>query len=83
MSGKVLISASELSDLLRTESAALIDTRDPAVCAEAHIAGAVDMREVFTYLATSTPEGRKDPQKNVRRRLRQSRAQWQRNGRDL
>lgn len=57
MTGKVLISARELSDLLRTESAVLIDTRDPAVYAEAHIAGAVDMRKVFTYLATSTPEG--------------------------
>ena len=57
MAGKVLISARELSDLLRTELAVLIDTRDPAVYAEAHIAGAVDMREVFTYLATSTPEG--------------------------
>jgi thiosulfate/3-mercaptopyruvate sulfurtransferase len=59
MGGKVLISASELSDLLSVESAVLIETRDPAVYAEAHIAGAVDMREVFTYLATSTQEGLK------------------------
>ena len=57
MSGKVLVSASELSDMLRTESAVLIDTRDPSVFAEAHIPGAVNLREVFTYLATSTPEG--------------------------
>ena len=57
MSGKVLVSASELSDMLRTEPAVLIDTRDPAVYAEAHIPGAVNLREVFTYLATSTPEG--------------------------
>lgn len=57
MSGKVLVSASELSNLLRTEPAVLIDTRDPAVYAEAHIPGAVNLREVFTYLATSTPEG--------------------------
>jgi len=35
----------------------LIDTRDPAIYAEAHIQGAVDMREVLTYLATSTPQG--------------------------
>ena len=57
MSGKVLISASELSDMMRTEPVVLIDTRDPAVYAEAHIPGAVNLREVFTYLATSTPEG--------------------------
>jgi thiosulfate/3-mercaptopyruvate sulfurtransferase len=57
MSGKVLVSASELSDMLRTESAVLIDTRDPTVYAEAHIPRAVNLREVFTYLAMSTPEG--------------------------
>ena len=57
MSGEVLISASELSDLMKGEPVVLIDTRDPAIYAEAHIPGAVDMREVFTYLATSTPQG--------------------------
>ena len=57
MSGKVLISASELSELMKAEPVVLIDTRDSAIYAEAHIPGAVDMREVFTYLATSTPEG--------------------------
>jgi thiosulfate/3-mercaptopyruvate sulfurtransferase len=57
MSGQVLVSASELSDMVRTEATVLIDTRDPAVYAEAHIPGAVNLREVFTYLATSTPEG--------------------------
>ena len=57
MSGKVLISPSELSDLMKVEPVVLIDTRDPAIYAEAHIPGAVDVREVFTYLANSTPEG--------------------------
>jgi thiosulfate/3-mercaptopyruvate sulfurtransferase len=57
MSGEVLISANELSDLMKGEPVVLIDTRDPAIYAEAHIPGAVDMREVFTYLATSTPQG--------------------------
>ena len=57
MSGKVLISPSELSDLMKAEPVVLIDTRDPAIYAEAHIPGAVDVREVFTYLANSTPEG--------------------------
>ena len=57
MNGKVLISPSELSDLMKAEPVVLIDTRDPAIYAEAHIPGAVDVREVFTYLASSTPEG--------------------------
>jgi thiosulfate/3-mercaptopyruvate sulfurtransferase len=59
MSGKVLVSPLELADMLRTEPVVLIDTRDPAAYAEAHLPGAVNLREVFTYLATSTPEGLK------------------------
>ncbi len=59
MTGNVLISPSELSEMLRTEPVVLIDTRDPTVYAEAHIGGAVNLRQVFTYLATSTPEGEK------------------------
>ena len=35
MSGKVLISPSELSDLMKAEPVVLIDTRDPAIYAEA------------------------------------------------
>jgi thiosulfate/3-mercaptopyruvate sulfurtransferase len=61
MSGKALISASELFDLMKAEPVVLIDTRDPAIYAEAHIPGAVDMREVFTYLATSTTQGMAHP----------------------
>ena len=57
MSDKVLVSPNKLSDMMRTEPVVLIDTRDPAIYAEAHIPGAVDVREVFTYLASSTPEG--------------------------
>lgn len=59
MSGKVLVSANQLADMVKIEPVVLIDTRDPAVYAEAHIAEAVNMREVFTYLATSSPEGMK------------------------
>jgi len=57
MKEKVLISPTELADLMKREPVVPIDTRDPAVYAEAHIPGAVDVREVFTYLAGSTPEG--------------------------
>jgi rhodanese-related sulfurtransferase len=74
MSGKVLISASELSDLMKAEPVVLIDTRDPAIYTEAHIPGAVDIREVFTYLATSTPEGVAALRGNIRSSLRQGRS---------
>ncbi len=57
MSGKVLVSANELSDILQKQQTVLIDTRDPGVYAEAHIPESVNLREVFTYLAMSTPKG--------------------------
>lgn len=57
MTGRVLISAAELAELMRSEQVVLVDTRDAAHFSEAHIPGAVNMREVFTYLAMSTPAG--------------------------
>lgn len=57
MAGKVLISPTELAELMKGEPAVLIDTRDAAHFAEAHIPGAVNIREVFTFLAMSTPAG--------------------------
>jgi thiosulfate/3-mercaptopyruvate sulfurtransferase len=57
MGDMVLVSPSALSDMMRAEPVVLIDTRDPAIYAEAHIPGAVNIREVFTYLAMSTPQG--------------------------
>lgn len=57
MAGKVLISAAELAELMKSERVVLIDTRDAAHFAEAHIPGAVNIREVVTYLAMSTPAG--------------------------
>lgn len=53
----VLISAKDLSSKLITEPLVLIDTRDPDAFAVEHIPGAVNVREIFTYLATSTPDG--------------------------
>lgn len=55
--GQVLVSPQELSELMGRERVVLIDTRDAAAYADAHIAGAMNLHEVFTYLATSTPEG--------------------------
>jgi thiosulfate/3-mercaptopyruvate sulfurtransferase len=57
MSEKVLVSPSELADMMKLGNVVLIDTRDSHLYAEAHLAGAVNLHEIFTYLATSTPAG--------------------------
>ena len=57
MGGKVLISATELSELMKSEPVVLIDTRDPGQFSEGHIPGAVNVREIFTYLATPSSGG--------------------------
>ena len=53
----VLIAAAELDTLMKTESVVVIDTRDADTYAAGHIPGAVNLREIFTCLATSTAEG--------------------------
>jgi thiosulfate/3-mercaptopyruvate sulfurtransferase len=57
MTEKVLVTPAELSDLLKSEPIVLIDTRAPDVYAAGHLPGAVNIHDIFTYLATSTPEG--------------------------
>src|SRR5215469_6482321 len=57
MSEKVLITPAELSDMIKSETIVLIDTRDPATYAAGHLPNAVNIHDIFTYLATSTPEG--------------------------
>lgn len=61
MNGKVLISPAELSDMLVPGTVpagiVVIDTRAPEAYAAGHIPGAVNIHNIFTYLATSTPEG--------------------------
>ncbi len=54
---KTLISASELKSLMDTSPVVVIDTRDPESYAGGHIPGAVNVREIFSFLAQSTPEG--------------------------
>jgi len=56
----VLISPTQLQALQASEPVVLIDTRDADTYALGHIPGAVNLRETFTYLATSTPEGLKE-----------------------
>lgn len=53
----VLISPAELQALQASGPVVLIDTRDADTYAQGHIPGAVNLRETFTYLATSTPAG--------------------------
>src|ERR1700719_4888860 len=53
----VLISAGELADLASKESCVIIDTRIPDAYGAGHIPNAVNVHEIFTFLATSTPEG--------------------------
>ncbi|UYO39991.1 sulfurtransferase [Rhodopseudomonas palustris] len=57
MTDKVLVSPAELSEMIAAGGTVVIDTRDPATYAAGHIPGAVNVHDIFTYLATSTPEG--------------------------
>lgn len=57
MSEKVLLSPSELFDMLGKPGTVLIDTRSPEAFAAGHIPGAVNLHDIFTYLATSSAEG--------------------------
>ncbi len=57
MSEKVLITPAELTPMLGRPDVVVIDTRSPDQYAAGHIPGAVNVHEIFTYLATSTPDG--------------------------
>lgn len=57
MPREILVSPDALTQLVKAEPVVLIDTRDPEQFAEAHIPGAVNVRDVFTYLATSSADG--------------------------
>ena len=57
MTEKVLVTPAELSEMLKSEAIVLIDTRSPDSYAAGHLPGEVNLREIFSYLAISTPEG--------------------------
>ncbi|MFN3867517.1 MAG: sulfurtransferase [Hyphomicrobiaceae bacterium] len=57
MSETVLITPEQLSALAASSKVVIIDTRDPKSFAAGHIPGAVNLHEIFTYLATSTADG--------------------------
>lgn len=52
----ILISPKELFDSMSSDQV-IIDTRDPESYAAGHLEGAVNIHDIFTYLATSSPEG--------------------------
>ena len=61
MADKVLVTPAELQAMtgpnVRVPGVVIIDTRSPDAYAAGHIPGAVNVHDIFTYLATSTPEG--------------------------
>jgi thiosulfate/3-mercaptopyruvate sulfurtransferase len=57
MSEKVLVTPAELAEYIKNEPVVIIDSRDPASYAAGHLPNAVNVHDIFTYLATSTPEG--------------------------
>lgn len=56
MTDQVLLTPAELQGMMGPD-VVVIDTRSPDAFAAGHIPGAVNVHEIFTYLATSTPEG--------------------------
>ena len=54
---KTLLMPNELANLIEKTPVVLIDTRDPESFAAGHIPGAVNIREIFTYLATTDTAG--------------------------
>ena len=57
MTDNVLISPMQLLKMTESLPTVIIDTRSPGVYAEGHIPGAVNLHDIFTFLATSTKEG--------------------------
>ena len=57
MSEKVLITPTDLQPMLGKPDVVVVDTRSPDAYAAGHIPGAVNIHDIFTYLAMSTPDG--------------------------
>lgn len=60
---EILISPDELVAFAKSEPCVVIDTRNPDAYAAGHLPGAVNLHEIFTFLATSTPEGMEELKK--------------------
>jgi len=57
MTSTVLLNPQDLQALIEHEKTVIIDTRNPESYATGHIPGAVNIHDIFTFLATSTAEG--------------------------
>ena len=57
MTETTLVTPKELASLMESEPCVLIDTRDGDSYASGHLPGAVNMHDIFTFLATSSAEG--------------------------
>ncbi len=57
MSETILITPADLEAMMAAGGIVPIDTRAPAAFAAGHVPGAVNIHDIFSYLATSTPEG--------------------------
>jgi len=57
MSNSLLINAANLEQICQNEKVVLIDTRSPEAFSIGHIPNAVNIHDIFTFLASSTPEG--------------------------
>jgi len=57
MKKKKLYTPKEVHELIESDSVAIIDVRDREMYEEGHIQGAVNIPEIFYYLAETTPDG--------------------------
>lgn len=57
MTDNILISPTQLQQMADALPTVIIDTRSPDAYAAGHIPGAVNMHDIFTFLATSSKEG--------------------------
>ncbi len=54
---QILIEPVELKEMMLNQDIVIVDTRSPEEYKECHIEGAVNIHDIFTFLASSTPEG--------------------------
>ena len=64
-----LIEPIELAALIERKPTVIIDTRDAESFAAGHIENAVNIHDIFTYLATSSPEGLKELEQSFAERF--------------
>ncbi len=57
MSDNILITPAQLQSMTTSLPTVIIDTRSPDAYAAGHIPGAVNMHDIFTFLATSSKQG--------------------------